>query len=156
MPSFRFGHATGADWRRTAAKCLEQIGSGFGSLGFVYATDVIADDFGSILEMLKRGTGVAHWVGTVGTGVLATGREYMDQPAMTVMVGDFDPATFRILSSMRSAADIASASVRCESGEGNFAVVHADPRNAEVSALITGLAAKVESGFLVGGLTSSR
>jgi len=156
MPSFRFGHATGADWRRTAAKCLEQIGSGFGSLGFVYATDVLADDFGSILEMLKRGTGVANWVGTVGTGVLATGREYMDQPAMAVMVGDFDPASFRILSSMRSAADIAQASVRCESGEGNFAVVHADPRNAEVGALINGLAAKVESGFLVGGLTSSR
>ena len=156
MPSFRFGHATGADWRRAAAKCLDQVGSGFGSLGFVYATDVLADDFASILEMLKRGTGVEHWVGTVGTGVLATGREYMDQPAIAIMVGDFDPSSFRILNSMRSTADIASASVRCESGEGNFAVVHADPRNAEVGTLINGLAAKVESGFLVGGLTSSR
>ena len=99
MPSFRFGHATGADWRRTVAKCLEQVGSGFGSLGFVYATDVLADDFGSILEMLKSGTGVPNWVGTVGTGVLATGREYMDQPAIAVMVGDFDPAAL-----LRSAA----------------------------------------------------
>jgi small ligand-binding sensory domain FIST len=156
MPSFRYGHAAGADWRRSAASCLEQIGSGFGSLGFVYVTDALADEFGSILNLLKRGSGVEHWVGTVGMGVLASGHEYMDQPAITVMTGDFEPGTFRVLGTMRDAGDIAAASVRCEAGDGNFAVVHADPRNAEVAALITGLAAKMESGFLVGGLTSSR
>ena len=156
MPSFRYGHAAGADWRRCAAKCIDQLGSGFGSLGFVYVTDLLADELGSILDALKRGTGIAHWVGTVGMGVLATGREYMDQPAMAVMAGDFDPGSFRILGSIRSAGDIAATAVRCEAGEGNFAVVHADPRNTEVAALITGLASKVESGFLVGGLTSSR
>lgn len=156
MPSFRYGHAAGADWRRAAARCAEQLGSGFGSLGFVYATDVLADDLGPILDLLKRSTGVEQWVGTVGMGVLATGREYFDQPAIAAMIGDFDPATFRILPGMRNSADIATASIRCEAGDGNFAVVHADPRNPEIAGLIAGLAAKVESGFLVGGLTSSR
>jgi small ligand-binding sensory domain FIST len=156
MPSFRYGHAAGADWRLTAAQCLDQIGAGAGSLGFLYVTDLLADELGAILDVLKRDSGVEHWVGTVGMGVLATGREYMDQAAMSVMIGDFDTASFRILSSVRELKDIAAASVRCAAGDGNFAVVHADPRNSEVTSLVTGLAARVESGFLVGGLTSSR
>lgn len=156
MPSFRYGHAAGADWRLTAAQCLDQIGPGSGSLGFLYVTDVLADELGAILDVLKRDSGVEHWVGTVGMGVLATGREYMDEAALSVMIGDFDSGSFRVLSSVREVKDIAAASVRCAAGDGNFAVVHADPRNSEVTSLVTGLAARVESGFLVGGLTSSR
>jgi small ligand-binding sensory domain FIST len=156
MPTFRYGHAAGGEWRRIAAKCLDQLGAGSGTLGFLYVTDALADDLSAILDYLRQGSGVEHWVGTVGIGVLACGREYMDQPAISAMVADFEPGSFRILKSVREAAQIAATSVRCEAGEGNFAVVHADPRNSEVAALIGGLAGRVESGFLVGGLTSSR
>ena len=38
----------------------------------------------------------------------------------------------------------------------NFAIVHADPANSSVPVLVEGLAGKVESGFVVGGLSSSR
>ena len=156
MPSFRYGHAAGSDWRKTATQCLEGLGPNAGTLGFLYVTDALADKLDAILDFLSRGSGVEHWVGTVGMGVLATGHEYMDQPAIVAMAGDFDPGSFRVLSSIRSSAEIAAARLRCESGEANFGVVHADPRNEDVTALVTGLAARVESGFLVGGLTSSR
>jgi small ligand-binding sensory domain FIST len=156
MPSFRHAAAHHPDWRHAARDCLEQIGSGGGSLGFLYATDYFAADLGLILEEVKAATGVPHWVGTVGTGVLATGREYVDEPALVLMICDLDPATFRVFGSIRSSEQMAAGALRCAGGESNFAVVHGDPTNAEVAALVGALAGKVESGFLVGGLTSSR
>ena len=46
--------------------------------------------------------------------------------------------------------------LKCGAAAPNFAIVHADPRNRDIVELVTKLAGKVESGFLVGGLTSSR
>jgi small ligand-binding sensory domain FIST len=156
MPRFRYGHAADPDWRKAAEICLEQLGPGGGNLGFLYVTDVLADELAGILDVMRTRTGVGHWVGTVGMGVLATGCEYMDQPAIVAMVGELDPGSFSVLPTMRSMEDLEAASLRCGAGAANFAVVHADPRNSEVLSLVSGLAGKVESGFLVGGLTSSR
>lgn len=156
MPSFRHGHAADPDWHKATEACLERLGPGGGTLGFVYVSDLLAEDLGPMLDLLRARTGVRHWVGTVGMGVIASGVEYMDQPAVTVMVGDLDPESFSVLPSIRSSDDVAAASLRCGSSPANFAVVHADPRNGDVVDLVSGLAGKVESGFLVGGLTSSR
>src|SRR5687767_13017310 len=98
MPSFRYGHASATDWREAANSCLAQLGEGPGSLGFLYATDLVADHLGDILELLKSKTGVPHWVGTVGVGVCASGREYLDEPAIVAMVGDFEPGAFNVFS----------------------------------------------------------
>ncbi len=87
MTDFRCGHASGADWREAADACAEQIGSNAGTLGFLYVTDLIAEHLAEILELLKARTGVAHWVGAVGIGVCATGKEYLDQPAVAVLTG---------------------------------------------------------------------
>ncbi len=156
MPTFRHASSANADWRRATEACLGQLGPAGGTLGFLYATDYFAADLGLILEHLKEATGVPHWVGTVGMGVLATGREFVDEPALAVMICDLDRSAFRVFGSIRSADEITKSVLRCAGGESNFAVVHADPTNAEVAALVSALAAKVESGFLVGGLTSSR
>jgi len=156
MATFRYAHSTHADWRYATDACLAQLGAAAGTLGFLYASDYFAADLGLILERFKRATGVRHWVGTVGMGVLATGREYVDQPAVVAMVADFEPSSFRVFGGVRSSEDIAALALRCEAGESNFAVVHGDPTNSDVAALVGGLAGKVESGFLVGGLTSSR
>jgi small ligand-binding sensory domain FIST len=156
MPTFRHGYSANTDWRRAAQSCLEQLGPGGGTLGFLYATDYFAADLGLILEEMKEATGVAHWVGTVGMGVLATGRELVDEPALVAMVGDVERNAFRVFGSIRDSEHVSAGALRCAGGESNFAVVHADPTNAEVAALVSALAGKVESGFLVGGLTSSR
>jgi len=156
MPSFRYGHAGAADWRQCLAACLDTIGPGAGNLGFLYASDHFAEDMPAILEQVRADSGVAHWTGTVGMGVVAGDREYFDQPALALMTGEFDPQSFRVFKSVRAASDLASLTSACEGGAANFAVVHADPRNGEIAELVTGLAGKVESGFVVGGLTSSR
>ena len=156
MANFRYGHATAADWREAAESCVAQLGAGSAGLGFLYATDLYAGDLERILAFVKRATGVEHWVGTVGMGICAGAQEYLDQPALALMVGDFDRASFSVLPSVTGAEVLAATQIKCGAAAANFAIVHGDPRNEQIVALIEGLAQKVESGFLVGGLTSSR
>lgn len=156
MPTFRYGHASAPDWRDAARSCLTQLGAGEATLGFLYVTDVLADHAADIVTWFRDETGVPHWTGAVGIGVCATGREYLDEPAIAVMVADFEPGTFRVFSGIAQPAQVDRAAIKCGKAPANFAVVHADPTNREVPELVTRLAERVESGFLVGGLTSSR
>jgi small ligand-binding sensory domain FIST len=156
VTGFRYAHAQARDWREAANSCLAQLGQGPASLGFLYATDLLADSLSDILALLRSKTGVRHWVGTLGLGVCASGREYLDEPAIAVMVGDFEPDTFRVFAGVAAAADVDNVALKCGEAAPNFAIVHADPRNPAIADLVTRLAGKVESGFLVGGLTSSR
>ncbi len=156
MPDFRYGHANAKDWREAANSCLAQLGEGAASLGFLYVTDLLSDHLGDILALFRSKTGVPHWVGTVGLGICASGREYLDEPAIAAMVGDFEPDSFRVFSGVASAADVDNVALKCGGAAPNFAIVHADPGNRHIGDLVAKLAGKVESGFLVGGLTSSR
>jgi small ligand-binding sensory domain FIST len=156
MPDFRYGHSNSKDWREAAQSCLAQLGRGPANLGFVYTTDLYADHLKELVALLKDSTGVPHWIGTVGLGICATGREYLDEGAMAVMVGDFEPDTFRVFSGVAAASDVDKVTLKCGDVVPNFAIVHADPHNRHVGELVAKLAGKLESGFLVGGLTSSR
>ncbi len=156
MPDFRYGHANANDWREAANSCLAQLGEGAASLGFLYVTDLLSDHLGDILALFRGKTAVPHWVGTVGLGICASGREYLDEPAIAAMVGDFEPDSFCVFSGIASVADVDNVALKCGGAMPNFAIVHADPYNRHVADLVNKLAGKVESGFLVGGLTSSR
>jgi len=141
-----------------AAECLEQLGTPEArhNLGFLYVTDVYASRIQDILELLRMRTGVEHWVGTVGIGVLATGVEYTDEGAMVVMLGAFEDGSFRVLTQLRGPADVARDPLTVGGAPGGFAVVHGDPRNAHLGAMVAELSSRLDSGFVVGGLSSSR
>ncbi|MGH8618950.1 MAG: FIST signal transduction protein [Burkholderiales bacterium] len=156
MSRFHLGHARGDDWQLAARACAAQLAGSGGTLGFVYVTDHVADHFDDVLQILKQSTGVADWTGTVGLGVLATGSEYLDEPAVVAMTGDFAPGAYRFFSGIDSVAALKNADLACADGAAHFAVVHADPANEDVVPLVTKLAERMESGFVVGGLTSSR
>ncbi len=156
MTEFRCGQASGADWREAATACLAQIGPAAGTLGFLYVTDLIADHLSEVLEMFKAGTGITHWVGAVGIGVCATGKEYHDQPAVVALTGNFDASSFRVFSGVNNESAASMAALECDGAAPNFAIVHADPQTEKMESLAPALAKRVESGFLVGGLISSR
>jgi small ligand-binding sensory domain FIST len=143
---FRFAHAGGSGWRECAERCAERLGRGSGGLGFVYLSDALVASAAEILDHLRQRTGVSDWVGTVGTGVVATGVEYQDEPAVVAMVADLDPAAFHVFSG--------KAPLRRQGA--HFAVVHADPQAPDVPGLVADMAAKVASGYVVGGISSSR
>src|SRR5260221_5744497 len=155
---FTCGHASSPNWRDAAAQCLHQAGKGpsGANLGFLYVTDNFAGEVADMVAYFRANTGILHWSGTVGMGVIATGREYYDEPAVAIMLCACEEGSFRVFSGLRSPPDLERQSLHLGGLPANFAIVHGDPRNAQLPRLITDLAGCLESGFVAGGLTSSR
>ena len=167
MTPFRSAHSDAEDWSGIAknlADVLSGEDSGGGTsggdearLGFIYVTDAVADDFGSILTYLRQTTGVDEWVGSVGIGICASGTEYFDRPAAVAMVAELPKDSFWVFPAITESAD----EIRASGGEWidrvepPFGILHADPNNSLTADLIEGLSLTA-AGFLVGGLSSSR
>ena len=163
MTAFRYGHATHPDWRMAAELALAQVDArrgrpgwaAGGNLGIVYLTDALAPHAQELVELLARRTGVDDWVGTCGHAVLATGAEYVDEPAVALMLADLPPDGARVFSGTRPppppGARTAGGAVAAQS-----ALVHADPATPDLADLVEEMAAKVGGGLLFGGLSSGR
>ncbi len=84
MTPFRFAPPAADDWAHAAKDCADGLGPApvKANLGFVYVTEALAEDLGSILAYLRRKTGIEHWVGGVGMGICADSEEYFDRPAV--------------------------------------------------------------------------
>lgn len=160
MERFLLGHSLASDRRRAVEECIYRIGPvpADANLGFLYATDTWAGDLPHILEHLKEATGIEHWVGTVGLGLCWTGVEHYETPGMTVMVAGFPTHSFRVFPTLKSGLGplFTRQGDWCQEGSVRFGVVHGDPRNPRVPALVEQLAEALPDGFLVGGLTSSQ
>jgi small ligand-binding sensory domain FIST len=166
-PAFRAAHATGPDWGQAASAALAALESGGlpdgANLGFLYVTDHLAGDLGSILTFLRSRTGIEDWVGSVGIGVIAAGSgemrhaEHFNRPAVAVMVGALPAEAFRVF------APVSDGLGEFRSTHGGWidfhkptlGLVHADPRAPRTVDILTGLA-ECSGAYLVGGLTSSR
>jgi len=166
MTLFKTAHSDAGDWaaiakRLAAGLSPENAGAAAeperARLGFLYVTDVIADDLGSILETLRQKTGIKDWVGSVGMGICASGAEYFDRPAAAAMVCDFPADGFKVFPAIAedTAEMPAAAKAWIERIAPPFGIVHGDPTNGHAQHLVEDLALAT-SGFLVGGLTSSR
>ena len=72
--------------------CVQQINAApaDANFGFIYATDAMSTDFPVLLKQCKIATGIEHWAGTVGRGVIAPGQELYDTPAASIMLASFD------------------------------------------------------------------
>ncbi len=152
MHDFHLGHSNRADWQAALEDCLHQTGDAAGAnLGFIYLTDGLAGRLGEILRTLKQRTDITHWVGSVGQAILCTAQEYYDQPAMVIMLAEFPDGSFTVFNHAEDShhlQDKASQGLR-------FALVHGDPRNGQLPALIDKLPQELGNGYLCGGLTSA-
>ena len=150
---FKFAHAAYPDWTQAAEACMNQLGAipSSATLGFLYVSDAFAGELDAILAFFRSATGVPHWTGSLGVGVCATGVEYLEEPAMAVMLGEFAASDFSMLPLLRTPQD-----VEALPADAYFAIVHGDPANTRIQELIESLSAHVSSEFVVGGLSSSR
>ena len=155
--AFRAGHARADRWEDAVEAALRQAAPlpRGANLGFLYVSDRLAPAAAEILEHLKEATGVGEWVGTVGVGVLATGIEYFDEPALAVMLAALPEGEFKVFSG-RSRPPPLGARTPSGAEAAHFAIVHGDPHTDDIPELIEDMSAKVASGYLVGGLSSSR
>lgn len=156
MQLFPYAHATHPQWQMAAGLVLAQLRAqmtlhGYASaptLGLVYITDHYATAAEEILDHL--GAELPHvtdWSGTVGVGVASSNVEYFDEPAMAVMLCALPSDQYRVFSGV---APLSPAFTP------HTALVHADAGTPEVADLIAEMADRTASGYLFGGLASSR
>lgn len=156
MATFPYAHATHPQWQMAAALVLAQLRAqmalpGWASaptLALLYITDHYADDATAILEHLGAELPlVTDWSGTVGVGIACNNVEYFDEPAMAVMLLELPSDQFRVFSGVAPLG---------LGFEAHTALVHADASTLELAELIDEMAARTETGYLFGGLSSSR
>jgi small ligand-binding sensory domain FIST len=156
--AFRAAHGKGTGWADAAKACADALlpvpeGA---SLGFLYATESLGDDLGSILTFLRERTRVQHWVGSIGLGVCGAGEEYFRVPAVSALVAGWPEGHFRVFGPQSGAGKGVAASEAdwFAKTHPTFGVVHGDPRDGRVVQTVAALSA--EAGlYLVGGLAAS-
>src|SRR5213594_403849 len=147
LASFVQAHAANVDWRVALAHCQRQIQTQIAAraaqqgesapftLGWCYLSDYYAPAAEAILDELRLCFPGVSWVGTVGVGVAATGIEYIDEPALVLMIAQPLPAA--------SSGFIA-----------HTALVHAEASAPDLQELIHEMSARMATGYLFGGLSS--
>ncbi len=154
---FPYGHARDADWRTALSFALEMAGprARGGTLGFLYVSDSFESDLPEILSAVREQTGVSHWTGCVGIGICATAREYLDEPALAFMVTDFPETEFHLFAGMEPYQPGKDLTI-LPNRPPYFAIVHGDSQTPDLPDLVRDFAGKVSSGFITGGIGSSR
>lgn len=156
MKLFPFGHATHPQWQMAAGLVLAQLRAqmalhGYApnpTLGLLYITDHYAAMAQEILDHLGAELSeVTEWAGTVGVGIASSNVEYFDEPALAVMLCALPSDQYRVFSGV---APLPAGFVP------HTALVHADASTPDVAELIAEMSARTSTGYLFGGLASSR
>jgi small ligand-binding sensory domain FIST len=160
MKQFPFGHATHPQWQMAAGLVLAQLRAQMAlrgycaspTLGLLYITDHYAPFAQDILDHVGAELPeITDWAGTVGVGIASCNVEYFDEPAMAVMLCELPTDQYRVFSGVAPLG----------SGPGMgfepfTALVHADAHTPELAELIAEMANRTTTGYLFGGLASSR
>jgi len=157
MDQFLLAQSAGRSGDELLDDCIKQLGSipPEANFGFLYLSDHLADTAGAILDRLKQITDISFWVGSVGMAILASQNEYYEQPAMAIMLADFNEADFHILPNFTvdTAALSGELAQWCGANDFNVGLLHADPENPATQALLALLGNDIPAAFLVGGIT---
>ncbi len=156
---FITAHSSHTHWTAALEQALSQIARARArpdtiarpNLGIVYFTEAFAPMAEELLLALRVRTGVAHWVGGVGVGIAADGQEYLDQPALALMLLQIPLRDFRVFSGLKPLAPATAGWRGAET-----ALVHGDPATPDMDDLVRDMAGHTASNRVWGGLVSSR
>lgn len=125
------------------------------SLGVLYITDPFSGHARDLLDQLMAALPeVTDWVGTVGVGIAGSGVEYFDEPALAVMLLDIPISQYRVFSGVTPLST--SGQKQPDGFSAATALVHADATTPDVAELVVELAQRTATGYVFGGLASSR
>ena len=162
LASFVQAHVAHADWRLALAQSQREIQTRIQArgalpgetapftLGWCYLSDYYAPQAEAILDELRQRMPGVAWVGTAGIGVAAGGVEYIDEPALVLMVAPLPRESFRLFSGRQPLPAASSGFVA------HTALVHADGSAPDLQELIGEMSARTATGYLFGGLSSAR
>jgi small ligand-binding sensory domain FIST len=157
-PTVAFAQAAGPDpanWGALAVELGEKLARDLpgGRLGFLYATDALADRLEDILAVVKRVSGVADWTGSVGLGVMGD-EEIFDAPALVALALDPPRDAYRMVPNLSGPGETpADLEAWIAGAKPALGIVHADPRCGGLAEILGDLA-ETSGAFLAGGLSS--
>jgi len=154
MKHFLHGHATHPDPGVAMALAAAQIDAqrrepghaDAPTLGWLYITDHCVPQAEALLADARRRWPGTQWVGASGVGISASGVEYFDEPAVSLLLGELPRDQFRVFSGARPLGDF----------DAHTANVHADTGTNDLAELIDDLSARTRTRYLFGGVASGR
>ena len=155
--------AAGTDWRDTARVVLGDVEKARTdhdgmNVGFIYISDLLADRATDIIELFRSVTKIDTWVGCLGIGICGVGEAYVNEPAISVLIGQFPEDHFHVFPSTDAGLDVVANSLDpwLERHEAMLSVVHSDGEiETDVLPILNELD-RIMGGFIVGGISSSR
>lgn len=140
-------------WAQLASQGAARIGP---TLGWCYLTEALAEGAQAILAGLRERLPDVAWVGGVGAGVLASGIEYIDEPALAVMVCNLPVQGFRVFHGRQPLPAVHLPLADDGQWCAHTAQVHADGHSPDLPELITELAERTATGYLFGGISTGQ
>lgn len=156
--------ATGPTWQEAVGDALRQLGDVQQDhrLGLVYVAPQFAENLTDIEILLRQSTGVPHWVGTIGIGIIGTGEdgslaERFNEPGISVLLLPLAEDGFRCFSGVRGETDRVSNlhSDWLAENSPSILLAHGDPGNDLVDGLIDDLVQETDA-FMIGGLSAAQ
>jgi small ligand-binding sensory domain FIST len=154
MTAFVSAHAVHADAATAVAAAIASArakwaavaGHPTPTLGLLYFTDHLAGHAHMLLGACRQAWPDTAWAGSVAVGVIEGDTECIDEPAVALMLTALPRAHFALFSGTQPPRT-----------HGLWtALVHADPSAPEIAEMIAELSQRSGSGYLFGGLASSR
>jgi small ligand-binding sensory domain FIST len=154
MTVFVSAHAVHADAATAAAEAIASArrkwqaaaSAQTPTLGLLYFTDHFAGHASALLAACQQAWPDTAWAGSVAVGVIEGDTECIDEPAVALMLSGLPREHFTLFSGAHPPR-----------ADGLWtALVHADPSAPEIADMIAELAERSGSGYLFGGLASSR
>lgn len=160
MKQFLLAHSASKPTDDMLNDCINQLGHipPEATFGFLYISDFLFEEADYILNQLKDLTDIAHWAGSIGSGLISTNLEYYEQPAIVIMLADFNEAHFQLLPNITDRSFKLDKQLLnwCTNNDFNVGILHAAPENPEIQQIIHQLGQDIPASFLVGGVSSSQ
>jgi small ligand-binding sensory domain FIST len=120
-------------------------------LGIAYVTPSMESRWAHILVELRRCLPQVQWVGSVGHSICAGATEYVDEPALAIMVTSLPSSEWAMFSGLKGATQRRGIALN----EASAILLHADPSSANLLENLEVLAAKAREALVFGGVSSS-
>jgi len=160
MHRFPAASAHGAPAETLLTRCLDALPASAAPapLGLIYANEALAAGLPKVLRRLCAATPDTHWCGALGPGVVAGGREFYEEPALSLMLCPLPRGQLAPLPQLLPGQEGGLSALRRWHARqpGGTALVHGDARDAQTPALLEALAAELPQVVINGALAGAQ
>jgi small ligand-binding sensory domain FIST len=162
-PGFHLAAAKGSDPAALADTLSRQLAldpaavAPESTLGLLYLSDSMARHGAAVLSTLRAATGVRHWTGCAGMGLIGGREEFYETPAAVAMVGEMAPDDFRLIKGRVDSFEALREQLEgfLTPEEPGRLILHADPGFAGLEDLLTRIDRET-AWFSTGGVSSGQ